>query len=167
MLNFFLVKIIRTDYGPERSGKPFGFTLIELVIVLGIIGILGTLGTTAYVGQIKKARINVVISDIKAISLDIDAYAADNGSPPPDLTFVRHDTKKDPWGNPYRYLRIAGAAGVGGMRKDRFIVPLNSDYDLYSMGPDGLSMPPLTTPVSKDDIIRANDGGYVGPAYAY
>jgi general secretion pathway protein G len=35
------------------------------------------------------------------------------------------------------------------------------------MGPDGQSEPPLTAAESKDDIIRANDGGYVGPAFAY
>ena len=32
------------------------------------------------------------------------------------------------------------------------------------MGPDGQSKAPLASPVSKDDIIRANDGGYMGIA---
>ncbi len=155
------VRIIMSDR------KLLGFTIIELLIALSITGILASIGGTLYVGQINKARTNVVIADIKAISLDIDAFIADNGGPPNDLSSVRHDMRRDPWGNPYRYLRITGVTGLGGMRKDRFIVPLNSDYDLYSMGADGQSKPPLTASVSKDDIIRANDGGYVGPAYAY
>ena len=53
------------------------------------------------------------------------------------------------------------------MRKDKKLVPLNSDYDLYSMGPDGESKPPLTAKASKDDIVRANDGEFVGLAERY
>ncbi len=53
------------------------------------------------------------------------------------------------------------------MRKDRFLVPLNSDFDLYSKGPDRKSVPPLTAEASRDDIIRANDGGYIGLASEY
>lgn len=49
-------------------------------------------------------------------------------------------------------------------RKDRFLHPINSDYDLYSMGKDGESMEPLTAQKSHDDVIRANDGGFVGLA---
>lgn len=61
-----------------------------------------------------------------------------------------------------------GSSGGGGggaqPRKDRFLVPINSDYDLYSVGPDGASAAPLTAATSRDDIIRASDGAYVGVA---
>lgn len=60
-----------------------------------------------------------------------------------------------------------GGGGVGQARKDQFLVPLNSDYDLYSKGPDGKSSPPLTAKESRDDIIRANDGAYFGLASEY
>ena len=73
---------------------------------------------------------------------------------------------EDPWGNPYQYLPIAGT-GKGGFRKDRFLVPINSDYDLYSMGADGASQAPLTAKTSQDDIVRANDGGFIGLASKY
>jgi len=53
---------------------------------------------------------------------------------------------------------------IGHARKDRFLVPINSDFDLYSMGKDGQSVGPLTAQKSHDDIIRANDGGYYGLA---
>jgi hypothetical protein len=46
--------------------------------------------------------------------------------------------------------------------KDKSLHPLNSDYDLYSMGPDGQSQTPLTAKASRDDIIRANNGGFIG-----
>ncbi len=54
--------------------------------------------------------------------------------------------------------------GIGGARKDRFLVPINSDFDLYSMGKDGQSVGPLTAQKSHDDVIRANDGSYYGLA---
>jgi general secretion pathway protein G len=67
-----------------------------------------------------------------------------------------------------------GGGGGGGdpgppdkPRMDRFLVPINSDYDLYSMGRDGRSVAPLTAKMSHDDIVRANDGKYVGLAHKY
>jgi general secretion pathway protein G len=60
-------------------------------------------------------------------------------------------------------MRGRGGA-IGQARKDRFLVPLNSTFDLYSMGKDGESQPPVSARVSHDDIIRANDGGFVGLA---
>jgi len=54
--------------------------------------------------------------------------------------------------------------GVNGKRrKDHSLVPVNSDYDLYSMGPDGKSKPPFTARDSRDDIVRAANGGFIGP----
>ena len=50
----------------------------------------------------------------------------------------------------------------GKPRKDHFLVPVNSDFDLYSMGEDGRSKPPFTAQASYDDIVRASDGKYVG-----
>jgi len=46
-------------------------------------------------------------------------------------------------------------------------VPINTDFDLYSMGPDGRSAPPLTAKHSRDDIVRANDGAFIGLASDY
>jgi general secretion pathway protein G len=82
------------------------------------------------------------------------------------------DLIEDAWGNPYQYLKIAGADLKGSgkdqqARKDHFMVPVNSDYDLYSMGPDGRSKAPFTAQASRDDIVRANDGRYVGLASEY
>ena len=54
--------------------------------------------------------------------------------------------------------------GVGGARKDRFLVPINSDFDIYSMGKDQDTVAPLNPPKSHDDIIRASDGGFYGLA---
>jgi len=61
----------------------------------------------------------------------------------------------------------SGQSYMGQARKDRNLVPINSHFDLYSKGKDGQSRPPLTVPVSQDDIIYANDGAYIGLAKDY
>ncbi|MBW2244968.1 MAG: prepilin-type cleavage/methylation domain-containing protein, partial [Deltaproteobacteria bacterium] len=52
-------------------------------------------------------------------------------------------------------------------RKDRFLVPINTSFDLYSMGKDGQTRAPLNPPVSRDDVVRANDGSFIGLAERY
>ena len=47
---------------------------------------------------------------------------------------------------------------------DRFLVPLNSDFDLYSMGRDGESVAPLTAAKSREDVVRAANGAFIGLA---
>jgi general secretion pathway protein G len=54
--------------------------------------------------------------------------------------------------------------GVGGARKDRFLVPINSDFDVYSMGKNRDTVAPLNPPKSQDDVIRLSDGGFYGLA---
>ena len=53
------------------------------------------------------------------------------------------------------------------IRKDHNLHPLNSEFDLYSFGKDGQSQSPLTAKASRDDVIWARDGGFVGLAEDY
>ena len=55
----------------------------------------------------------------------------------------------------------------GKARKEKKLVPPNTDYGLYSMGEDGLSRPPLTAKRSRDDIVRADNGRLIGLATDY
>ena len=52
-------------------------------------------------------------------------------------------------------------------RRDRFLFPLNTDYDLFSLGKNRVTRVSLGDPASLDDVIRANDGGYFGLAAKY
>ena len=72
----------------------------------------------------------------------------------------------DPWDKPYQYINHAREP-KSDFRKDRSIIPINTDFDLYSSGKDGASSPPLTVKASRDDIIRANNGAFVGLASDY
>lgn len=57
-----------------------------------------------------------------------------------------------------------GKPAIAMARKDKFLVPINSDYDLYSMGPDGETHPSLNVKGGKDDVIRAANGSFYGLA---
>lgn len=159
--------MIRAGIRRRNTKLSIGFTLIEIIVSLAIVGILAGIAVPFYIGYIDQARIETAISDISAISLALKGYYGDNGKYPDSLAEVRYATYLDPWKNPYQYLNIQTAKGKGQMRKDHFMVPINSDFDLYSMGKDGISQSPLTAKASRDDIIRANDGAYIGLAYAF
>ena len=77
------------------------------------------------------------------------------------------DGMLDPWKGTYQYTRLDNAKGKGSARKDKNLVPINTDYDLWSNGKDGKSVAPLTAQASRDDIVRANNGRFVGPAADY
>lgn len=143
-----------------------GFTLVEMLVVVVIIGILASIAIGSLRGALYRARVTRAIADIHTLEIDIEQYNATRGSLPPNLTAIDRAGLTDPWGAPYQYLPLTKTT-VGSARKDRFLVPLNSDFDLYSKGRDGQSQPPLTASVSRDDIVRANDGGFIGLATDY
>jgi general secretion pathway protein G len=144
-----------------------GFTLVEVLIAMAIGLTLAALAIPSILRSIDNARVARAMADIDALEADIEAYDQLNDSLPNTLADIGRDQMLDPWGHPYQYLNFANAKGKGKMRKDRFLVPINSTYDLYSMGKDGQSVPPLTAKVSHDDIIRASDGAYLGLASNY
>jgi general secretion pathway protein G len=145
-------------------------TLVELVLVVAIIGILAAIAVPSYLGYSEKAQLRGVVADIRHIETTLTEFYYEYKCYPASLAVVGQDTLLDPWGNPYQYLPILCGAppGSGGkVRKDKNLHPLNSTFDLCSMGPDGKTVAPLTAQDSRDDIIRANDGRYVGPAADY
>jgi len=167
--------------GTKKEKFPIGicfhlnaFTLIEVLLIVAIIGTLLALLIPSYSNLLEKARTNHAIADIAKISCKLDEFLTDYGTLPETLNEPIQISEPldliDPWGNPYEYLVILGKKKndiQGKWRKDRFLVPLNSDYDLYSMGKDEESRAPLTARPSWDDIVRANDGGFIGLAHKY
>ncbi len=149
-----------------KLNKDSGFTLIELMIVVGIVGTLAAVAVPSYSNYVDRARRIRAIVEIKMIAKELLAHEIDTNTLPDDLSEIGLANFKDPWGNPYRYLPVAGAP-KGKLRKDHFMVPVNTDFDLYSMGPDGKSRAPFTAKASRDDIVRAQNGQYVGLASAY
>ncbi|MEI8387258.1 MAG: type II secretion system major pseudopilin GspG [Verrucomicrobiota bacterium] len=132
-----------------------GYTLFEIMLVLGIIAVL--VGSAIYmlVGNIDVAKDQRVESDIQAISMQLRTYEMLNYRKPTTEQGLKalvqqpsSDPKPrkwkqlmkavplDPWGAEYIY-RNPGKLNPGG-------------YDLYSLGPDGKE--------SDDDLGKEKNG---------
>ncbi len=160
-----------------------GVTLIEMLIVIAIIGTILAIALPMFQSVLDQARVARAIGDISTLQTDIAAYEAGGKGLPESLATIGRASLVDPWGSPYQYLNFELAAGGGGgsngkgkgkgegvpvgARRDRFLVPINSTYDLYSMGKDGKTVVALTAKASRDDVVRANDGGFIGLAVKY
>lgn len=155
------------DPSQQRKIRGRGFSLAELLVAIATLGTIIGVAVPAYRDYLEKANIAKAVTDVRTLEKGITAYETDTGDFPNSLADIGQGSVPDPWGNPYQYLKISSAKNRGALRKDRFLVPLNSDYDLYSKGRDGKSQAPLTARDSWDDVIRANDGGYVGLASDY
>jgi general secretion pathway protein G len=135
---------------------------VELMSVVAIIGTLSALAVPRYRDAVDKARVARAIGDIKAIQTNLDG----RDSLPDDLS-VLGEVPLDPWSRPYVYNKFEDQKVPFGARRDRFLVPINSTYDLYSVGKDGATAAALSAKASQDDIVRANDGGFIGLGSRY
>jgi general secretion pathway protein G len=147
----------------SRPTTAAAFTLIELLLVVAIVGVLASLAVPKLQKSVDLARVAKAIGDIEAMQAELASLDA----LPTSLVAIDRATFLDPWERPYVYLKLEGPKNKGKARKDHFLVPLNSDYDLYSMGKDGTSAAPLTAKASADDVLRANNGGFIGLAARY
>ena len=139
----------------RRKNSGQGFTLIELQIAITIVGALAAIAVQSYHTYRDQADVDKAITDMRAIDPQIQLYRQVNQLYPSTLSLVPQADLLDPWGHQYQYLQIEGGdiKGKGEVRKDKSLVPINSDYDLYSMGADGKSVAPLTAAASQDDLF--------------
>lgn len=157
-----------TGVGAGRNRRALrrcgGFTILELLIIVAIMLTIAAMAIPSLQSAIAYAKTSRAVVDLRTIGNEALMHKAQYGVAPNTLADIGYDKQLDPWGAPYQYLNFANVNGKGKMRKDRFLVPINTYFDLYSMGPDGKSVSPITAQQSQDDIIMANDGAYVGVA---
>jgi general secretion pathway protein G len=128
-----------------------GFTLLELLVVLGIIAMLATVATPQVLRYREQARQNAAQAQIASINTALELYVLDVGSFPPQQAGLaalmqapanspswRGPYLKgnggliDPWGRPYNY-KFPGSRG---------------GPDVYTLGRDG---------AGKDGIIGTSE----------
>ncbi len=163
MKTFQKVAVHQLNQSKLKFLQVIGFTLIELLIVIAILGILISISIPSYSGYVDRQNIALAKADIVGIAGCIERSYIVSSRYPNTLAEAQCE-QNDPWGNPYNYFNITTAKGKGKLRKDKNLNPINTFYDLYSNGKDGRSVSPLTAKHSRDDIVRANDGGFIGLA---
>ena len=157
-----------------------GMTFVELLASIVIAAILAAIAIPMFGSSepncdnpdarqspLMRAKIAQVTGDIGEIHMALSRFELSHRRYPSSLAEIGLDNMRDPWGNPYQYLVVFGRNDVGPVRKDHNLKPVNTGYDVYSMGPDGRTASPFTSTLGKDDIVMANDGDYFGLACQY
>ncbi|MCL4747669.1 MAG: prepilin-type cleavage/methylation domain-containing protein, partial [Burkholderiaceae bacterium] len=139
-------------------------TLLEALVVVSIIAVGVTIAMSSYEKYIERVRVATAVNDMITIAHAIKEFELDNRRLPLSLDEVRMGQMRDPWKNAYRYLNLQVQKGKGAARKRKNLSPLNSDFDLYSVGKDGASVSSLMAKASRDDVVRALDGRFMGLA---
>lgn len=123
----------------RRAFADDGFTLLELLVVLGILTLIATVAAPQVLGYLGQARSQAAQVQIKNISTALELFYLHNGGYPSEQTGLAALVKApagiatwhgpylksgdglvDPWGRPYRY-RVPGRYG---------------EFDIFTLGRD-------------------------------
>ena len=144
-----------------------GTTLLDLMLAIVVAAILGGIAYASYARYLDRLKVGRAEDDIYEFQQAIERFRSQNWRLPQTLAEVNLNTKLDPWGRAYYYQPFLTPRDFKNARKDKHLHPLNTDFDLYSAGKDGLTKLPLTAKASQDDVLRANNGAFVGLASDY
>jgi general secretion pathway protein G len=133
---------------------------VELTIAIGVVALVASVAVPSVDAYLDRGKAARAIGDIGTISVQLYRWQSNSRKFPQTLAEAGLSGFIDPWGNPYKYVNVA-TAQPGDVRRDHNGAPINSDFDLYSMGPDGRTGDETN---ARDDIVRANNGQFVGPA---
>jgi general secretion pathway protein G len=124
---------------PSRSVH--GFTLVEMLVVLGIIALLATLVAPQVLRYLSKAKTDTAAAQIKNLQGAIELYGFDTGRyPSPDeglASLLSPPADASGWNGPY----LRSPEGLHDPWNRAFIYRfpgIHGDYDLFSYGLDGI-----------------------------
>ncbi len=111
-----------------------GFSLIELLIVVGIIGIIAAIGIPALMNAIDRSKQRRTMGDMHSLVIANGTYKVDLQEYAPALSnllggeYLQVVVTDDGWGNPFGYTTDGDT------------------YDLTSLGRDGATGPAAPSP---------------------
>ncbi len=153
-----------TRIAPSNTVRASGFTIIEAMLTIAVIALLSTIAIPMYRDYQENARVVQAANEIGSIAALIQHFFIENRTYPADLGVVNAGGRLDPWKRPYVYFPHDAKNFMKAARRDKNFKPLNSDFDLYSVGKDGASKQKLDAKESLDDVVRAVDGRFIGRA---
>ncbi len=116
-----------------------GFTLIEVLIVLGIVAMLAPFAAPQVMRYMGQARVETARIQLSAITTAMELYALDNGSYPPQQTglaaLVRQPPGAQLWRGPY-LKKVEGLVDPWGRPYGYRIPGRQSAFEIFTLGRD-------------------------------
>ncbi|EPJ79893.1 putative general secretion pathway export protein G [Pseudomonas sp. CFII64] len=79
-----------------------GFTLLEMLAVIVLLGIVATIVVRQVGGNVDKGKYGAGKAQLASLSMKIESYGLDMGSPPKDLAqLVNKPAGSNSWAGPY------------------------------------------------------------------
>jgi general secretion pathway protein G len=138
---------------------------VNVGIVLAVVSSVSAFALPTYSRIIDDQRNHQAQSEVQHIHSLILQRRVATGHLPQSLAEIAGVPTADPWGRAYIYIHFEQSdLSLRSRRRDENLLPINTEFDLYSRGSNGISEPPLNAAASRDDIVIANDGTFAGLA---
>jgi general secretion pathway protein G len=133
--------MVSASSSSTRRQSVHGFTLIEMLVVLGIVALLATLVAPQVLRYLSKAKTDTAAAQLKNLQGAIELYSFDTGRYPSSddglASLLSPPTDSSGWNGPY----LRSPEGLQDPWNRAFIYRFpgsHGDYDLFSYGLDGI-----------------------------
>ncbi len=142
-------------------------TILEVLVAMAGTATILAIALPVLEGAQEDLRRHEAVTDLQVIQFQVTKFELKYGTIPANIAALdlNEDVATDPWGAPYHYLNYEYAVSPDFVpREDQFLKPVNTAYDIFSQGPNLDHHKNLSNWRSKDDIVRASDGEFIGVA---
>ena len=137
----FQKKISKTKYNPNK--KPYGFSFIEVMVVIIILGLLSSIVGVYLFDAADKAKVDATKTQIRGLETALDLYRLHNSKYPSteqglNALIKKPETGTIPknWNGPYlrgKYLPLDGWDN-----QYKYFSENSKNYEIISLGADGI-----------------------------